>query len=176
MNFLSPAQCAGYLAFVVGILAFMQKNDQRLRFLNASQSLIYTLHFILLGNLAASASSAVSGVRSLLAMRTRSPILAVSILIIGILLGHVLVQEWYGWLPVIASSIATVAVFYLDGVAMRLVLLTSTLLWLTNNIFSGSIGGTLLELTVAIVNLSTIIRLHRERLPRPRAGEVRPGV
>lgn len=175
MDFVSPAQCAGYLAFVVGILAFLQKNDQRLRFLNASQSLIYTLHFILLGNLAASASSAVSGVRSLLAMRTRSPIVAVTILIIGIALGHMLVVDWYGWLPVIASSIATVAVFYLDGIAMRLVLLTSTLLWLANNVLSGSIGGTLLELTVAVVNLSTIIRMQRERTPRPRTGEVRPG-
>jgi hypothetical protein len=42
---------------------------------------------------------------------------------------------------------------------MRAVLLVCTLLWLANNILSGSIGGTLLESVIALANISTIIRL-----------------
>jgi hypothetical protein len=39
----------------------------------------------------------------------------------------------------------------------------STLLWLANNILSGSIGGTLLETTIATVNSITIIQILRAR-------------
>jgi hypothetical protein len=47
------------------------------------------------------------------------------------------------------------------GVPFRAVLLSSTLLWLANNIISGSIGGTLLELANATINISTMIRMVR---------------
>jgi hypothetical protein len=61
------------------------------------------------------------------------------------------------------SCLATGAVFLLRGIAMRLVLLVCTLLWLANNLLSGSIGGSLLESMIATVNLTTIVRLFRER-------------
>jgi hypothetical protein len=41
------------------------------------------------------------------------------------------------------------------------VLLASTLLWLANNIISGSIGGTLLEVANAVINIWTMIRMIR---------------
>ena len=53
--------------------------------------------------------------------------------------------------------------FLMRGVRMRVVLLMSTSLWLTNNILSGSIGGTLLETTIATINIITITRLLKER-------------
>lgn len=161
MNLFSPAQCVGYLAFVIGIFAFMQKNDRRLKILNATECLVYTVHFVLLGNLPASASSLVSGLRSLLALRTRNKLVALSILIIGVALGGSFVKTPLGWLPVIASSIATVAVFQMRGIPMRLSFLTATLLWLVNNIVSGSIGGSLLEATIVVVNVSTMVQMHR---------------
>jgi hypothetical protein len=46
---------------------------------------------------------------------------------------------------------------------MRLLLLMCTLLWLANNILSGSIGGTLLECVIATANITTMIRLLRSR-------------
>jgi hypothetical protein len=171
MDVFSPAQCVGYVAFVVGILAFLQKSDKRLKVLNASECLVYAVHFVLLGNLPASASSMVSGLRSLLALRTKSPMVALSMLVIGLALGVHLAKDILGWLPIIASSIATVAVFLMRGVPMRLFLLSSTLLWLANNIVSGSIGGTLLEATIAVVNVATILRLRRDA----RAADARGG-
>ncbi len=46
-------------------------------------------------------------------------------------------------------------------------LLVSTLLWLANNIITGSIGGTLLEVANAAINISTMIRMVRSS-PKPR--------
>ena len=45
---------------------------------------------------------------------------------------------------------------------MRLLLLVTTLCWLANNILSGSIGGTLLEAIIALVNGATMLRLWRQ--------------
>jgi hypothetical protein len=76
-------------------------------------------------------------------------------------LGAAFAKNAAGWLPVIGSCIATMAIFTMKGVPFRCVLLISTLLWLANNIISGSIGGTLLEVANAIINIWTMIRMVR---------------
>ncbi len=163
MQLFSPAQCAGYLAFVLGVTAFLQKDDRRLKLFVASECLVYTVHFTLLGNPAAAGSALVSAVRSFLARKSRSPVLAWLIIAINVALGALLSRGRASWIPVVAASAGTLAVFRLEGIPMRLLLLASTFLWLTNNILSGSIGGTLLESAIATVNTSTVIRLLLER-------------
>ena len=159
MHFGSPAQCVGYVAFVLGVWAFSQKDDRRLKFLNASECLAYSVHFALLGNPSASASSLVSAIRSFLALKIRSPFLAALIIAVNVALGFKFATGVAGWLPVVASCSATVAVFLLRGIPMRMLLLMSTMLWLANNILSGSIGGTLLECIIGTVNTITMTRM-----------------
>ena len=161
MGLFSPAQVVGYLALALGITAFLQKSDQRLKFFNASQGLVYALHFVLLGNLPACASSLLSSVRSFLALRYRSWWLGAAVIAANVALGAVVSKSAAGWLPVIASCIATIAIFTMRGVRLRCMLLASTLLWLANNIISGSIGGTILEVTNAAVNVWTMTRMVR---------------
>ncbi|MGD0772383.1 MAG: YgjV family protein [Candidatus Solibacter sp.] len=161
MRLFSPAQVVGYFALVLGITAFLQKSDNRLKFFNATQGLVYALHFVLLGNLPASASSLVSSARSFLALRYRSLLLGAVIVAVNLGLGAVFAGSAAGWLPVIGSCIATIAIFTMRGVPFRCVLLASTLLWLANNIITGSIGGTLLEVANATVNIWTMIRMVR---------------
>jgi hypothetical protein len=163
MQFFSAAQCVGYVAFGLGITAFAQKSDRRLKALNAAECLVYAVHFTLLGNPSAAVSSLVSGTRSLLALKTRSPLLAVFMIVLNLGLGFVFAKSGAGWLPVAASCLATLAIFFMRGVRMRLMLLVSTFLWLANNILSGSIGGTLLESSIATINLVTVTRLLRSR-------------
>jgi len=167
MQLFSPAQCVGYGAFVLGVVAFTQRTDRRLKLLQASQALVYTVHFLLLGNLPASASALLSSIRSFLALRTRSRLLAATIIGLNIAAGASFAKNGAGWLPVISSCAATLAIFYMQGVPMRLVLLGCTTLWLANNVISGSIGGTLLELVIAAVNASTIVRMLRTSPERP---------
>ena len=161
----SPAQVVGYFAFVLGIAAFLQKSDGRLKLYNASQGLIYSLHFVLLGNFAASASALVSSARSFLALRFRSLILAAATVAVHLGVGAAFARSPAAWLPVVGSCCATVAIFTLDGIPLRSVLLLSTMMWLANNILSRSIGGTALELGVASANISTMLRMSRSELP-----------
>jgi hypothetical protein len=159
MHFFSPAQLAGYIALALGITAFLQKHDDRLKFFNATQGLFYALHVVLLGNLPAGSSSLLSSLRSFLSLRFRSLLLGAVFIAANLALGAALAANKAGWLPVIASCIATVAIFTLRGIPFRCVLLASTLLWLANNILTGSIGGTILELANALINLTTMLRM-----------------
>jgi hypothetical protein len=169
MGLFAPAQVVGYIALVLGIAAFLQKSDRRWKMFSAAQGVVYTLHFLLLGNLPASASSLVAASRTFLALRYRSLWLAAATLVVNVGMGAVFARNAAGWLPVTGSCIATVAIFTMRGVRFRCVLLVSTLLWLANNIITGSIGGTLLELANAIINISTIIRMAK---PSPGAPEL----
>jgi hypothetical protein len=163
IHFLSPAQCLGYVAFVLGVSAFLQKADRRLKLLNASECVAYAIHFALLGNPSAAASALVSAVRSFLSVRSRSPLLAAVLVAANIMVGVMFSRSGAGWLPVIASATATVAIFVLSGIPLRSVLLGCTLLWLVNNVLCRSVGGVALESTIAVASVSTIIRLALSR-------------
>ena len=170
----SPAQMLGYVALILGVSAFLQKSDTRLKVLIACESIVYVAHFILLGNFPASGSAAVSCLRMLVSLKSRSAWWLGAFLVISVAIGFAFAKGAAGWLPVAASCLATVAVFRLRGVVMRGVLLVCTLLWLVNNVLSGSVGGTVLEALIAMINLSTVARLVLEGRARRRrtAGEV----
>ena len=163
MQIFSAAQCVGYAAFVLGVSAFLQKSDRRLKTLNATENLAYALHFLLLANPSAAACSLLSCIRTFLSLKSRSPLLAALFIVVNVGLGFALAKGGAGWIPVIGSCFATLAIFLMQGVRMRMMLLVGTLLWLVNNILSGSIGGTLLEFTIAAVNIATIARMLRLR-------------
>jgi len=52
---------------------------------------------------------------------------------------------------------------------MRLLMMCGTALWIANNVIVGSIGGTALEVVIAVINLTTIVRMLRSR-PAPPAA------
>ena len=158
----SPAQILGYVAFVLGVAAFLQKEDWKLKSLNACESLAYLVHFCLLWNPAAVVSSALASVRGFLSVRSRSTALAVLFIVLNLGIGFWVMDRPLGILPILGSSAATWASFKMQGVPMRYVFLFATACWLTNNIASGSIGGTVLELFIGVSNAVTTIRMIRE--------------
>lgn len=162
IDWFSPAQCVGYIAFVLGVGSFVQKDDRRFKLFMAGECLAYIVHFALLGNPTAVASSTVSLLRSLLALRTRSVWVALAIVAVNVALGLSLAKQPSDWLPLAASCLGTLALFLLSGVRMRLVMLCGTGLWIANNVIAGSIGGTALELVIAVVNTVTIVRMARD--------------
>ena len=161
LDWLSPAQCIGYIAFVLGVASFLQTDDRRFRCFMAGECLAYVAHFALLGNPTAVASSIVSAARSLLSLRTRSGWVAASVVAASVTFGLAMARHASDWLPLGASSLGTLALFLLQGIPMRLLMLCGTGMWIANNVIAGSIGGTVLEVAVALVNTSTILRLYR---------------
>lgn len=166
LDWLAPAQLVGYLAFALGVSCFLQTDDRRFKWLMTGECLAYVVHFALLGNPTAVASSLVSMTRSLLSLHTRSRWVAVAVLATNLSLGLALAHRPADWLPLGASCLGTIALFTLQGVPMRLLMLCGTGLWIANNLIAGSIGGTALEVVVATVNLHTIWRMTRTAPPR----------
>lgn len=162
MQWLSLAQIVGYVSFLLGALAFLQRSDRRMKLWLVGQSASYAIHFLLLGNPAAAAISVVSGTRSYVATRSKSLLVAGMFIAVSFVVGFAFAGHGPGWLPVIASIAATVAMFTLCSVPLRLVMLGATSLWLANDILSRSIGGTALETMIAATNLWTIVRMVRE--------------
>ena len=163
----NPAQLFGYAAFVLGVMSFLQKDDRRFKLYMSAECLAYVVHFALLGNPTAVASSVISVSRSVLSLYTKAPWVAFSLVALNLVLGWHLVEVWWNWLPLLASCIGTLALFLLSGIRMRLTMLLGTGCWLVNNIFSGSIGGTALELVILATNLRTIHALWRQEAPTP---------
>jgi hypothetical protein len=167
----SPAQLVGYVAFAIGVYSFMQKDDRRLKATIGLQAASYALHFALLGSSAAALASLVTAVRAFVSLYTRSPYVAAIILAANVALGFVTASDLVGWLPVAASCAGTIGFFFLEGIALRVILLVATGCWLANNLILGSIGGTLLEVFLGVVNVSTTYRLWLDR--RARSGQAR---
>jgi hypothetical protein len=163
LDWFSPAQLFGYVAFLLGVACFLQTDDRRFKWFMTGECLAYVMHFALLGNPTAVASSLISMTRSLLSLRTRSKWVAVAVVCANIGFGLAIATRPSDWLPLMASCLGTIALFTLDGVPMRLLMLCGTFLWIANNVIVGSIGGTALEVVIAAINVTTIIRMHRER-------------
>ncbi|MDW3189950.1 YgjV family protein, partial [Vibrio sp. Vb0932] len=84
-------------------------------------------------------------------------------IVISLVSGFWVAEQWRDLWPIIGTVIGTYSVFCLSGIRMRIGFLLGASCWLTNNILVGSIGGTLLEMTVIVMNLLTIYRLHRQQ-------------
>lgn len=167
IDIFAPAQLLGYLALVLGIITYMQRNDRTLKKFNACQSVAYGLQFFLLGNIPAACGMGISTFRSIAALYTRSIWLALALIAANVAIGSQYAHGWLGWLPIIGVGVGTIAIFTLSGIRMRLALLSCTVMWLIINITSGSIGGTILESLVFCSASHTIFRLWR-------AGRVTP--
>lgn len=156
-----PAQWPGWLAFVFGVACFAQTDERRFRWFMAAECLCYALHFALLGQPAAAASTLVSLARALASLRWQNAQLAWLFIAVNAVFAAVLYRGWLSLLPLAASICGTWALFRLQGLAMRGLMLCGTLIWVLHNALAGSVGGTLLELVVAAVNLRTMWRLQR---------------
>jgi hypothetical protein len=159
----TPAQFAGYLVLVLGVIAYLQKSDRRLKWMDALQNAAYFAHFLLLGNHAAMGSAALSGACSLTAIRVRSRKVAIFFIVANVVLGLCTFGAAYELLAVAGSCLVAWAMLTMGGVAMRLTIFLAPLCGLGNDVLSGSIGGTVLEIFIAASNGTTIVRLLREK-------------
>lgn len=153
-------QLLGLVTFVLGIACFYQRDDRKLKLTMLVMNLNNVPHFWLLGAETAALGSALSVLRTGLALRFRGLPLALGFMGITLALGVPLIQSPYHWLALVGSCIGSYALFCLQGIAMRVAFLLGAVFWLGNNIAAGSIGGILLELTLISVNLRTIVRLR----------------
>ncbi len=158
------AQALRFLSFGLGISTFYQKNDRHLKILMLVFNLNHLLHFLLLGSMLSALSALLSALRTTTSIFTSSKWVAAIFILIGIVSGLGMAEHWWELWPIVGTVIGTYSLFVVSGIRMRIGFLAGANCWLINNILVGSIGGTLLEMTVIIMNLITIYRLYRQPL------------
>ncbi|HIF9224139.1 TPA: YgjV family protein [Photobacterium damselae] len=163
----STAQAFGFFSFILGLSTFYQKDDCRLKIVMLILNINHLIHYLLLGSNISAMSSLLSALRTSVAIyftpaRISSRRATALFILIGICFGINFTDSGWELWPIFGSVIGTYAVFMLQGILMRIAFLIGATCWLINNILVGSIGGTLLELSVIVTNIITIIRLIRE--------------
>lgn len=157
------AQLLGLLACAIGVTAFLQRQDRKLRLHLTLNGVLLTAHFMLLGATAAAINCLLCAVRTWVSGYYRS--LGVMLLFIALAWGLVLPQLEHPvqLLTLIGTTLSTYALFRLEGLLLRWCMLASSLCWVIHNLWAGSIGGILLEGMFLVINGYTIFSFCRSQ-------------
>lgn len=157
------AQLLGFASFTIGIYAFYQKDDKKLKIIMTVFNLNHAIHYLVLGTIVSALSALLSAFRTGLSIYISSKWVAFVFIVFGVISGGYLADSIWDLWAILGMSIGTYSLFVLKGIPMRIGFVIGAMCWLTNNIIVGSIGGILLEATLISMNVITIIRLLRDK-------------
>ncbi|MHB0774891.1 YgjV family protein [Halomonas sp. WWR20] len=161
---LIAGQAVSLVALALCIVAFASKRDDRLLVILIFANVAFALHFVLFESWVAAGLTALIVLRIILVRHFKgSWPMMLAILTASLAMAALTWQRPLDLLPLIATVLGTVGMFILRGIPMRLFLAGAALAWTLNNLFIGSIGGTLAEALILITNFVTIARLARDR-------------
>ncbi|USD67836.1 YgjV family protein [Vibrio sp. SCSIO 43136] len=158
------AQAVGLVAFLIGVSAFFQKDGHKFRLHLMVFQCVLVVHFAMMEAWVAAAGCGISAIRSYVSTKTQSVKVMAFFVAALWLFGLPQMNHGYELLTIIGASVATYGLFCTQGITMRILILFNSCCWLTNNIFIGSIGGTMMEATFIVSNLITIYRLKTVNL------------
>jgi len=161
---LDIAQWVGFVSFLLGILSFWQRDDRKLKLYMLAFYSIHIVHFVLLGSMTSAFASSLSLLRTFVAIKYASKRLCWVAIIILVVVGIYLATGWVQVFSILGTAIGTYAIFNLQGIQLRFGMILGALCWLTNNILMGSMGGTLLEACLIVLNLITAYRIYLDGL------------
>lgn len=139
------AQMAGWFAAGAAIIAMLQKSDLRLKQGLIIHTVLYGIHFALLGLPTAVISCVIALARISLSIYTRSLLCAAVLIIFSVATALAVSRSTVEILPLAASVVLTLSLFRFDGIKLRLGLLGGSVLWLIHNIYVQSWGEICLE-------------------------------
>lgn len=157
------AQTIGMVAFFIGATAFLHSDGRRFRLHLMLFQIVLCSHFVMMGALVAAFGCGISAIRSYASTKTQStPVMLFFIAMLWVM-GVPQLEHYYEILTIFGSSVATYALFKMQGITMRLLVMFNSFCWIINNFLLGSIGGTLMELTFIVINSVTILRMYYTR-------------
>ena len=157
------AQMAGWLAAAAAIIAMLKKSDLRLKQGLIIHTVLYGVHFALLG-----LPTAIALARITLSIYTRSLLCAAALIIISAAMALALSRSTVDILPLAASVVLTLSLFRFDGIKLRLGLLAGSILWLIHNVYFQSWGGICLETCFCLSTLWGLWTMVREQNEKPK--------
>lgn len=161
-------QFFGLASLVLCVLAFSNKQDDRLLLLLISANVAFVLQFLFFESWTAAALSLLVIVRIALARRFPRSLKAMTMVLAASGVASVLTwQSWADLPAMVAMVLGTVGMFLLRGIPMRIFLGLAALAWTVSHVLAGSVGGTLAEVLVFSTNAITIYRLYQTKQRYP---------
>ena len=160
-------QLVGILGYLVGVSAFLQRKDSAFRNQLTLVNIIMTLHFYLLGpeSYPAAILNIINIFRNITSAYTKS-LLAMLFFIVLMWIFYFLTTpdctQFIHYFSVIGTTLVTIALFRFRQQQMRLLILLSSALWIIYSLVIGSLGSLAIEITFAVINIVTIIKLAKK--------------
>jgi hypothetical protein len=154
------AQIVGFIASAFIITGFAHKGDSRFKMFMAMGSLTFVCHYFMLGAYAGAAVNVVSFMRTSLSIKFhKSNFMMIIFIAAYLMIGLFTYNSWVDILPIFAGISATIAMYKLSGIPMRLCFFATSASWLAYDFIFKSIGGIITEGFVQFTNIATIYRL-----------------
>lgn len=145
------------------VYATLHKSDKHLVLIHSLGSLVFSIHYFVLGAFAGALSEFLNGTRTGLSAYFKSNYLGwFFIALYGVLL-IIIPADIFAALPFISSILITVGLYFFQSVKMRLFYMAGFALWLIYSIKVLSVGGILLFITLLCTSSYTIYKLYRDQ-------------
>lgn len=154
------SQAFSAVAIVLGVFAYLENKEAKLKFMLSGAAACQAIHFVLLGATQGAFQSSLTSLRFLVSAWRKSNAFFWVFVLLGSMVGIWKYQSPIDYFPILANLMACYAVFRSHGIAMRYWLLAVTFCWFVYNAWNLSVFGCVLELTYASMNLLAI-RNHR---------------
>lgn len=155
-------QSVGILAFLIGLYTYQIKNELKFKGILSLATMVYSMHFFLMGANTAAVSTFINSIRTLVSIKTKLVIVALFFIVIAVVTGVRDINHPMEILPIVSTVISTWALFRISGIRMRCVLWVSSFFWVIHNIWLGSVGGTMIESLNLFMNGMFIYRNRME--------------
>lgn len=160
-DFLS--QAIGIIASLFVICAYGVKSDVTTKRITMGGSILFALHFFLLGAISAMAVTIVNILRVWLSIRFHGSGLICWVFVsLYLLIGFATFEETIDILAILAPIIGCIAMYYFSGIQFRAVCIAATTCWLVYGLLIGSLGVVITQIVLTTVNLTTIYRIQKD--------------
>ena len=164
LEFFTFAQLVGVAASGFVIAAYCIKSDVKTKKIVMGGSILFAVHFFMMGAFTAMGVSIVNIVRVWLSIRYHGVVwLCTFFVSLYLLIGVFTFKEAIDFLPIFTPILGCIAMYFFSGVRFRAICLIATMSWLVYGLLIGSVGTVLTQLVVSSVNIWTIYRLIADR-------------
>ncbi len=153
----------------LAFISFQQNDNKKMLFYQLLCSLIFTLHFIILGAVTGAAMNLLSVARSMVFFyRYRSSwanhrVWPFVFVIIYIVSGLLTFHNIYSIFPIVATVLYTIGLYVKTPKHSRLVILAASPCWMIYNVATMSIAGIITEAFVLFSLITSIVRLDMRK-------------
>ena len=154
-------QALGLIAMALDLYAANQKSDSKLMRVIALSSAIFAVHFMLLSAIPAALSELITAARYYVADKYKKKLVCLVFIGFYMLCGVFVADSLFDTLPFLASIIGTIAIFFFNGISMRILFILGQSMWLAYGVVVFSLGGIILYLSLITMTATTIYRLYK---------------